>query len=67
MRIQISLPLPQTAQEKNWEQEKRGYASVKQSAWKATLFSHDQKKKSPREAVSAKDLERIEPVVSSLQ
>jgi Phage integrase family len=31
------------------------------------LFSHDQKKKSPREVVSAKDLERLEPVVSSLQ
>jgi integrase len=31
------------------------------------LFSQDQKKKSPKDVVSAKDLERIEPVVSSLQ
>jgi hypothetical protein len=31
------------------------------------LFSQDQKKESPQDAVSAKDLERIDPVVSSLQ
>ncbi|MCU1268803.1 MAG: hypothetical protein JWN74_97 [Acidobacteriaceae bacterium] len=31
------------------------------------LFSQDQKKKSPRDVVSAKDIERVEPVVSSLQ
>jgi SepF-like predicted cell division protein (DUF552 family) len=31
------------------------------------LFSQEQKKKSPQDVVSAKDLERIEPVVSSLQ
>ena len=31
------------------------------------LFSQDQKKRSPREGTSAKDLERIAPAVASLQ